>query len=113
MTAADLARVRLLDQEVFGADRGPLLEFQLALQMSLTKYNTPFVRGRVMHMPVLMTCTPQAVHEVMVTRRARPGTRSDMLSPEAGSEHTVTQARARPPHRVRGGDDMADLLRGA
>ncbi|MFN8572125.1 MAG: GNAT family N-acetyltransferase [Gemmatimonadaceae bacterium] len=30
MTAADLPRVRLLDQEVFGVDRGPLLEFQLA-----------------------------------------------------------------------------------
>lgn len=40
---------------------------RLAFQRSLSDRTTQLVRGRMLHLPVLFPCTPEAAHEVLVT----------------------------------------------
>lgn len=41
---------------------------RIELQKLLAKSTSPLLRGRVMHMDVVLPCTPDAVHEVVVTK---------------------------------------------
>lgn len=41
---------------------------RLAFQRELSRQRAPLVRGRVMHLPVYFPCTPEAAHEVLVTK---------------------------------------------
>jgi cytochrome P450 len=41
---------------------------RIELQRGLARQSAPLVRGRVLHMPVHFPCTPEAVHEVLVTQ---------------------------------------------
>jgi len=47
---------------------GTSTQEQIAFQRSLCTLEHPLVQGRVMHLPLLVPCTPQAVHDVLVTR---------------------------------------------
>lgn len=47
---------------------GTSTQEQLVFQRSLCDIEAPLVQGRVLHMPLLVPCTPQAVHEVLVTK---------------------------------------------
>ncbi len=47
---------------------GPTTPERLAFQRTLAAYDEPLVRGRVLHLPVVFPCTPEASHEVLVTK---------------------------------------------
>jgi cytochrome P450 len=41
---------------------------RISLQQTLAKSSSPMLRGRVLHLNVVMPCTPDAAHEVLVTK---------------------------------------------
>ena len=41
---------------------------RIALQTAVSRVSGHFARGRVLHFPVLFPCSPEAVHEVLVTK---------------------------------------------
>lgn len=41
---------------------------RLAFQRELARQDAPLVRGRILHLPVYFPCTPEAVHDVLVTQ---------------------------------------------
>ena len=41
---------------------------RLQLQRDLAKQDAPIVRGRILHMPVYFPCSPEAAHDVLVTK---------------------------------------------
>lgn len=41
---------------------------RLAFQRDLARRDTPLVRGRILHLPLFLPCTPEASHEVLVTK---------------------------------------------
>jgi len=47
---------------------GASTQDRLTLQRGLAQRTTPFVRGRILHLPVLFPCTPEAAHEVLVSK---------------------------------------------
>jgi cytochrome P450 len=47
---------------------GPTTTERLAFQRGLAAMSAPLARGRVMHMPVVFPCTPEAAHQVLVTK---------------------------------------------
>lgn len=47
---------------------GPSMRDQLALQRRLARQSVSMVRGRILHLPVIFPCTPEAAHEVLVTK---------------------------------------------
>lgn len=59
----------------------------LTLQRNLASQQGPLVRGRILHLPVIFPCTPEAAHEVLVTKaksfEKSPGLRV-LLHPLAG-----------------------------
>jgi cytochrome P450 len=56
------------------ADRGRLASFgnttadQIAFQREIARADTPLLRGRVLHLPLVLPATPAACHEVLVTK---------------------------------------------
>lgn len=41
---------------------------RIELQQLLAKASTPMLKGRILHLNIVMPCTPEAVHEVLVTK---------------------------------------------
>ncbi len=58
---------RMPDVDLLGSF-GASTAQRLALQRSLAAQSAPLVRGRVLHLPVYFPCTPEAAHEVLVTK---------------------------------------------
>ena len=62
---ADLPR--LPDVGLLGS-LGPSTPERLAFQRTLALQEAPLVRGRILHLPVVFPCSPEAAHEVLVTK---------------------------------------------
>lgn len=58
---------RMPDVGLFGSFGASTSE-RLAFQRQLALLDEPLVRGRIMHVPVVFTCTPEAAHDVLVTK---------------------------------------------
>jgi cytochrome P450 len=58
---------RMPDADLMGSF-GFTTQQRLAFQRKLSEQSAPLVRGRVLHLPVYFPCTPEAAHEVLVTR---------------------------------------------
>jgi cytochrome P450 len=66
MTAFD-DLLRLPDVSWLGS-LGPTTAERLTFQRTLANTTAPLVRGRVMHLPVALPCSPEACHEVLVSK---------------------------------------------
>jgi cytochrome P450 len=64
-TLADLPRVP--DVGWLGSF-GQTTKERLDFQRDLARRSTPLVRGRILHLPLALPCTPEASHEVLVTK---------------------------------------------
>lgn len=64
-TIADLPRAP--DATIFGSI-GKTTRERLRFQRWIAGQSAPLARGRVLHMPMVLPCTPEAVHEVLVTK---------------------------------------------
>ena len=64
-TLAELRR--LPDVGLFGSF-GRSAPERITFQRELAQVDEPLVRGRVLHLPLVATCTPEAAHEVLVTK---------------------------------------------
>ncbi len=58
---------RIPDNDLLGSF-GPSTAQRLAFQRTLATQSAPVVRGRILHLPVYFPCTPEAAHEVLVTK---------------------------------------------
>ncbi len=58
---------KLPDVSLYGS-LGVSTSERLAFQRTLSKQRSPLVRGRILHRPLLLPCTPEACHEVLVTK---------------------------------------------
>ncbi len=83
-TLDDLPRLR--DHALVGSF-GATTADRMALQRALTTIDAPLARGRILHLPAVFPCTPEAAHEVLVTKaksfEKSPGLRV-LLQPLAG-----------------------------
>jgi cytochrome P450 len=47
---------------------GPSTSERLAFQRDIATRTEPLVRGRILHLPLVLPCTPEASHEILVTK---------------------------------------------
>lgn len=68
MTLATIDTIPRLPDFNWQGSFGPTTRDRIDLQRRLAQHQGPLLRGRVLHLPVVFPCTPEACHEVLVTQ---------------------------------------------